>query len=200
MCVVPQASDSIACDVDAIACDVVKFDFARFRWSFPHQLVLCARRSPVVISHVRSSEVAFTGSFAVRPTFCTTTAGFTLSAGIASNRLLAKLVSGTHKPNKQTVVAPIAAMEMLRELPLQVRWLCGIVRAWLVCVIGACCQDYWFVVAPEDVCMYMLSQWCVGWIERMCSDATGPQRVWWKTGQSVGRPAQHHAAGAIACF
>ncbi len=46
--------------------------------------------------------------------------GFTLSAGVAPNRLLAKLVSGTHKPDKQTLVAPVAAVELLRTLPLQV--------------------------------------------------------------------------------
>eukprot|EP00750_Incisomonas_marina_P019967 INCI3664.1.p1 GENE.INCI3664.1~~INCI3664.1.p1 ORF type:complete len:711 (+),score=107.93 INCI3664.1:177-2309(+) len=45
--------------------------------------------------------------------------GFTLSAGIASNRLLSKLVSGMHKPNKQTLVVPLAAMELLRTLPVQ---------------------------------------------------------------------------------
>lgn len=45
--------------------------------------------------------------------------GFTLSAGIASNRMLSKLVSGMNKPNKQTMVVPIAAMELLRTLPLR---------------------------------------------------------------------------------
>jgi hypothetical protein len=41
------------------------------------------------------------GSLIVRP--C---AGFTCSAGIAANKLLAKVGSALHKPNQQTIVPP----------------------------------------------------------------------------------------------
>lgn len=45
--------------------------------------------------------------------------GFTLSAGIASNKMLAKLISGTHKPNKQTVLPMEEVQPLLRRLPLR---------------------------------------------------------------------------------
>ncbi|CAM9207140.1 unnamed protein product [Sphacelaria rigidula] len=44
--------------------------------------------------------------------------GFTVSAGIASNKVLAKLASSRNKPNKQTVVPAGAASEMLDTVPL----------------------------------------------------------------------------------
>lgn len=35
-----------------------------------------------------------------------TCAGYTLSAGIACNKLLAKVAAGLHKPDQQTIVPP----------------------------------------------------------------------------------------------
>lgn len=37
---------------------------------------------------------------------CALCAGFTCSAGIAANKLLAKVGSALHKPNQQTIVPP----------------------------------------------------------------------------------------------
>ena len=45
-------------------------------------------------------------------------AGFRTSAGIACNKLLAKLVSGLHKPDDQTVMLPVAAAAFVAELPV----------------------------------------------------------------------------------
>lgn len=45
--------------------------------------------------------------------------GFTLSAGISSNKILAKLISGTHKPNKQTVLPIREVPSLLARLPLR---------------------------------------------------------------------------------
>lgn len=44
--------------------------------------------------------------------------GFTCSAGIGPNKLLAKLCSGMHKPAQQTVICPAAVAATLRDLPL----------------------------------------------------------------------------------
>lgn len=43
--------------------------------------------------------------------------GFTCSAGIASNKMLAKLASGMHKPNKQTLVPVASIRTLIDELP-----------------------------------------------------------------------------------
>lgn len=43
--------------------------------------------------------------------------GFTCSAGVATNKMLAKIASGMHKPNKQTLVPPVAVKGLMRELP-----------------------------------------------------------------------------------
>ena len=45
--------------------------------------------------------------------------GFTMSGGIAHNKMLAKLASARNKPNKQTVVSRVAAGEMLEGLPMR---------------------------------------------------------------------------------
>ena len=45
--------------------------------------------------------------------------GYTLSAGIAHNKLLAKLVSGRNKPNKQTIIPSSAVDRLLASLPLR---------------------------------------------------------------------------------
>ncbi|PKU30519.1 hypothetical protein llap_19177 [Limosa lapponica baueri] len=42
--------------------------------------------------------------------------GLTGCAGVASNKLLAKLVSGTFKPNQQTVLLPESCQELIRGL------------------------------------------------------------------------------------
>ncbi|KAK9827976.1 hypothetical protein WJX81_003639 [Elliptochloris bilobata] len=45
--------------------------------------------------------------------------GFTCSAGIACNKLLAKVASAMNKPNQQTVVPPRAVADLMAELPLK---------------------------------------------------------------------------------
>eukprot|EP00898_Chlorokybus_atmophyticus_P004476 jgi/Chlat1/5029/Chrsp32S08954 len=45
--------------------------------------------------------------------------GFTCSAGIAHNKMLAKMASGMHKPNQQTVVPSDADEALLKGLPVQ---------------------------------------------------------------------------------
>jgi nucleotidyltransferase/DNA polymerase involved in DNA repair len=45
------------------------------------------------------------------------TLGYTCSAGIAHNKMLAKLSSGMHKPNKQTLVPTSAVATLLNDLP-----------------------------------------------------------------------------------
>merc|ERR1711920_494603 len=44
--------------------------------------------------------------------------GFTCSAGIAANKMLAKLCGGLHKPNQQTVLPPCAVTALLDPLPV----------------------------------------------------------------------------------
>jgi len=44
--------------------------------------------------------------------------GFTTSAGIASNKMLAKIASGMHKPNRQTVVPPADVQRLMLDLPI----------------------------------------------------------------------------------
>ena len=41
--------------------------------------------------------------------------GYSCSAGVASNKLLAKLCCGLHKPNQQTLVLPGTATEALLD-------------------------------------------------------------------------------------
>ena len=45
--------------------------------------------------------------------------GFRTSAGIACNKLLAKLCSGLHKPNDQTVLTPVCAAGFVLPLPVR---------------------------------------------------------------------------------
>lgn len=45
--------------------------------------------------------------------------GFTSSAGIACNKLLAKIGSTMHKPNQQTVIPPRAVPALMHDLPLK---------------------------------------------------------------------------------
>ena len=46
-------------------------------------------------------------------------AGFRCSAGISSNRMLAKLVSGLHKPDDQTVLLPPDVLDFVAPLPVR---------------------------------------------------------------------------------
>ena len=45
--------------------------------------------------------------------------GFTMSGGVAHNKMLAKLASARHKPNKQTAVSHRAVTEMMESLPMR---------------------------------------------------------------------------------
>lgn len=45
--------------------------------------------------------------------------GFRCSAGISSNRMLAKLVSGLHKPDDQTVLLPPDVLDFVAPLPVR---------------------------------------------------------------------------------
>ena len=53
-----------------------------------------------------------------------TEAGFRTSAGGACTRMLAKLVSGLHKPDDQTVLLPPAAAAFVAPLPARCASLC----------------------------------------------------------------------------
>lgn len=46
-------------------------------------------------------------------------AGYRSSAGVASNRMLAKLAAGLHKPDDQTVLLPSEAVAFVASLPLR---------------------------------------------------------------------------------
>ena len=48
-----------------------------------------------------------------------TSTGFTMSGGVAHNKMLAKLASARNKPNKQTIVSWRAVDEMLASLPMR---------------------------------------------------------------------------------
>lgn len=48
-----------------------------------------------------------------------TETGFRSSAGIACNRMLAKLCSGLHKPDDQTILPPVEASAFVAPLPLR---------------------------------------------------------------------------------
>ena len=49
---------------------------------------------------------------------CVEELGFTLSAGVAQNKMLAKLTSGMNKPASQTVLCPDHTQTLLRDLPI----------------------------------------------------------------------------------
>lgn len=44
--------------------------------------------------------------------------GFTMSAGVAHNKLLAKYASGMHKPFQQTIVPTLAVKQLLADIPI----------------------------------------------------------------------------------
>lgn len=44
--------------------------------------------------------------------------GYSCSAGIAHNKILAKLASGMHKPSQQTLIPAVAIPSLLKELPV----------------------------------------------------------------------------------
>lgn len=45
--------------------------------------------------------------------------GYKCSAGVAHNKILAKLVCGLHKPNKQTVLPHNSIPEFYKDLPIK---------------------------------------------------------------------------------
>ncbi|KPI89570.1 putative DNA polymerase eta [Leptomonas seymouri] len=70
------------------------------------------------------------------------------SAGIAHNRVLAKCISATHKPNQQTLLLPDRSASALFELPLtELRGFGGKlgVAVSAVCGGAADCRDLWMV-------------------------------------------------------
>jgi len=69
-------------------------------WSVEDQLLLCGA---VIINELRQDVF--------------TVLGFTTSAGIAYNKMLAKLASGMHKPNKQTLVPRGIVSQLMQSLP-----------------------------------------------------------------------------------
>lgn len=66
-------------------------------------------------------------------------AGYRCSAGIACNKLLAKLASGLHKPDDQTVLPPPEAAGFVAPLPPRALAGVGGSRARL----AKCCSYFW---------------------------------------------------------
>lgn len=70
--------------------------------------------------------------------------GYTCSAGVAHNKILAKLGAGLHKPRQQTVVPLAATPGLLRDLPVpRLRQLGGkfgedVQQRLGVATVGAC--------------------------------------------------------------
>ena len=77
--------------------------WARPLSEWPHDELLLAAGS-VIVAQARS-EV-------------TKRLGFTCSAGVAANKMLAKLAGGLHKPNQQTVLPPQSVTALLDPLPV----------------------------------------------------------------------------------
>lgn len=48
-----------------------------------------------------------------------TIAGYRCSAGVAHNKILAKLVCGLHKPNKQTILPHEAVPQLYEDMPIK---------------------------------------------------------------------------------
>ncbi|KAL9940632.1 hypothetical protein V8E36_000120 [Tilletia maclaganii] len=77
--------------------------------------------------------------------------GYTTSAGIASNKTMAKLCSGWRKPNAQTIMRPAAVKNFLRVLPFQkIRFLGGklgdaMANEWQSATVG----DLWTVTLEQ---------------------------------------------------
>lgn len=77
--------------------------------------------------------------------------GYTMSAGIAPNKTLAKLSAGMKKPNCQTILVPDAIHAYLKDLPFQkIRFLGGklgdaIAKEWERSTVG----DLWSVTLAE---------------------------------------------------
>jgi nucleotidyltransferase/DNA polymerase involved in DNA repair len=63
-----------------------------------------------------------------------TEVGLRCSAGIATNKLCAKLVSGLHKPDDQTLLPPCEAADTVAPLP--VRALPGVGAVTSVCCLA----------------------------------------------------------------
>ncbi|KAA6422642.1 MAG: hypothetical protein FRX49_07502 [Trebouxia sp. A1-2] len=45
--------------------------------------------------------------------------GYTCSAGVACNKLMAKIASAMHEPNQQTVIPPRAVPDLMKDMPLK---------------------------------------------------------------------------------
>ncbi|KAK0532591.1 N-acetyltransferase eso1 [Tilletia horrida] len=77
--------------------------------------------------------------------------GYTTSAGIASNKTMAKLCSGWRKPNAQTIMRPAAVRNFLKVLPFQkIRFLGGklgdaMANEWQSATVG----DLWDITLEQ---------------------------------------------------
>jgi DNA polymerase eta len=76
------------------------FERSLHNWTTEEKLLLCGS---IVISNLRKDVLD--------------ELGFTCSAGIAHNKMLAKIASSMHKPNKQTVVPQSIVESIMSELP-----------------------------------------------------------------------------------
>eukprot|EP01033_Poteriospumella_lacustris_P002845 gene2845-2070_t len=86
------ASDTVA--------DTTWFDRPDYQWSLEDRMLLAGT---VIIQQLRKDVWDHLG--------------FTCSAGIAVNKMLSKLASGMHKPNKQTLVPGTAVKTIIDNLP-----------------------------------------------------------------------------------
>ena len=93
--------------------------------------------------------------------------GYRCSAGVACNKLLAKLVSGLHKPDDQTVLLPPEAASFVAPLP--VRALPGVgelvVGAWVPVGSMMLSQQHWRAVPPphSPACLLLLGWQATSW-------------------------------------
>eukprot|EP00873_Tetraselmis_striata_P002831 jgi/Tetstr1/423095/TSEL_013865.t1 len=86
---------------------------------------LCAWGSVVLGSSPLHAGNTFDRRFAVGAQLCARLRGvvrrelgYTMSGGVAANKLLAKLASAMHKPNQQTLIPARAVAALMRSLPL----------------------------------------------------------------------------------
>lgn len=94
----PSMAAAVAAN-DSVA-DTAWFDRPDYQWSLEDRMLLAGT---VIIQQLRKDVWDHLG--------------FTCSAGIAVNKMLSKLASGMHKPNKQTLVPGTAVKTIIDNLP-----------------------------------------------------------------------------------